>query len=533
MTDVLLDDLRERFKDVSRQRVEAMAVLLAALDRDPTDASALKELAKHFHALAGHGGTYGFPRISTLADEGEGSSAPLARQQSAPAADLVARWQELVSEIARELSADRAPAVGSIPLRGSSTLFEVLLVEDDEDLAAIVAHSVEEGGFAVRICAGRDEALDAIGKRIPDAMIVDVVLPDGSGYDVVEALREAPGGEGVGTIVVSASHGFVDKVRAIRSGADAFVGKPLDLPALVRRLGAFRDRKEHAPHRILAVEDDATQILLLRRVLGAAGYDVAICSDPEAFEETLLAFGPDLVLMDVQFADHDVSGYDLVRYVRQNDRYATLPIIFVTSAAERDALIHSTESGGDTLVPKPVDWHLLLSQIESRLERAVVARDLAERDALTGMLTRRPFEARARQRLESDRRASDRPAVLVLIDLDHFKRINDTFGHAAGDRVLASLSVLLRRTLRQGDLVGRWGGEEFALLLDDLSVDDAVHLTERLIEDLAALDHDGMGHVTFSAGVTPLSDSLESSFARADAALYEAKRSGRSRVVRA
>src|SRR6185295_3643855 len=285
------------------------------------------------------------------------------------------------------------------------------------------------------------------------------------------------------------AHEFADKVRALRSGADAFLGKPLDLPALVRRVNAFRTRKERPPCRILAVEDDPTQVALIRRVLSAAGYEVGVCSDPARFEETLTTFGPDLLLMDVQLADDHVNGYDLVRYTRQSERFATLPVIFVTGESARDALIDSTLSGGDMLVTKPVDWGVLLTQVASRLERAIAVRALTDRDALTGLLTRGAFESRARQRGISERRSAARPAVLVLIDLDRFKDVNDTFGHVAGDSVLTAVGTFLRRRLRQADLIGRYGGEEFVLLMEDITVDEAAPLLTRLLTEFSALEH--------------------------------------------
>ncbi|MFP5246576.1 MAG: diguanylate cyclase, partial [Thermoanaerobaculia bacterium] len=370
------------------------------------------------------------------------------------------------------------------------------------------------------VCATREAGLALIRRRVPDAIVVDALLPDGSGYDVIETLR-AEGGQATGVIVMTVAYEFADKMRAMRCGADAFLGKPLDLPALVRRLNVFRARKERPPRRILAVEDDPTQVLLLRRILGDAGYEVAICSETAQFEKMLDSFAPDLLLMDVQLSDRNVNGYDLVRFVRQNERFATLPVIFVTGENARKAMLDSTLSGGDVLVTKPVDWDLLLAQVASRLERATAMRELTDRDPLTGLLTRGAFESRA----------TGRPAVLVLLDVDRFKDVNDRFGHAAGDRVLAALGTFLRRRLRQTDLVSRYGGEEFAMVLDDTTAEDAARLVERLLAEFGALEHGEVGRVTFSAGVAKLDASFEASFRRADAALYEAKRSGRARVV--
>lgn len=539
MTDGLMQDLRVRFRETTAARLLEMWPLLDALEQNPADASALLKLSRHFHALAGLGATYGYPRVSELGDEAESAIVPLVRNGEPPPRPLLARWRELVSTVAAALE---APGTATPPavldrVEARPRSFDVLIVEDDEELAELLGAALGAEGIITRICVTKACAILHLEERMPDAMIVDLMLPDGSGYDVVEALRERASSEegapaaGAGVIVISAANDFVDKLRAIRCGADAFVGKPLDVQALVRRVMTFRARKERPPRRVLAVEDDPTQALLIRRVLGNAGYEVAICSDPSRFDATLLDFSPDLLLMDVHLADTDVSGYELVRYVRQNENFAAMPVIFVTGDRERSAMLESTASGADLLVTKPVDWQLLLTQIASRLDRATALRDVAENDPLTGVLTRGAFVTRVTQRAENDRRAREGDAAFVLLDLDRFKEVNDTHGHAAGDRVLAAFGSLLRRSLRQRDMVGRYGGEEFALLLEGASVPDGVRLVERLLDEFAGMEHGSAGKVTFSAGVTALTRSFEATFRCADAALYEAKRSGRARVV--
>jgi diguanylate cyclase (GGDEF)-like protein len=472
MTDLLLEDLRGRFRETSRIRLDDMASLLAALEREPRDAEPLQKLAKHVHGLAGMGGTYGFPRVSELGDAMEGEMLVLIRNGEAPESAQLARWKALTAEIRIELDG------GIVPPAPHVRPFRVMLVESDPELAAAIA--------------------DALGRE-------EIVCVPGLPADA---------------IVVIGEDEFEEKVRAIRSGADVVVTRPVDVEALVRRVVALRQRKARPSRRILAVEDDPTTGALIRGILGAAGYEVAICREAGEFEKTLLAFGPELVLMDVQLTS-DVSGHDLVRYVRQSERFATLPVIVVTSDSQRRAILDSAHAGADLLIAKPVDWDVLLSQIGACLERASAVRELTDRDPLTGVLTRTAFETRARQQA-----AGGGSAVLVLLDLDHFKDINDTHGHAAGDRVLASTGALLRRSVRQTDAVARYGGEEFALLLEEVSVPAAAALCERLLAELSA-----SAGVTFSAGIAPLEGAFEEAFRRADAALYVAKRSGRARVV--
>jgi diguanylate cyclase (GGDEF)-like protein len=386
----------------------------------------------------------------------------------------------------------------------------VLIAVSDEQIAQRICEAVQREEMRVRVCAPA-EAVAQLEAHPPDAAIVDT-------NETLELFRERSGVD----VIVIGDAAFKEKVRAIRSGAEAFVSTPLDLHALVRRVAALRERKERPARRILAVEDDAVTIALLRGILSSAGYEVEVCRDPHEFERVLVAFQPDLLLMDVQLS-HDVTGHDLVRYVRHSERFSTLPVIIVTSDSERRAIVEGTNAGADMLVTKPVDWDLLLTQIAARLERATVVRELTDRDPLTGVLTRGAFDARMRQRGHGGR------AVLALLDLDHFKTINDTQGHAAGDRVLSSLGTLLRRRLRHSDVVARYGGEEFALLLEDASLAEAEESCGRLLAELRDLEEG----VTFSAGLATLADSFEETYRRADAALYEAKRAGRSRIVSA
>jgi diguanylate cyclase (GGDEF)-like protein len=517
-----MEPLRARFRASSATRLQDMTALLDVLARDPGDRIALETLARHFHGLAGLGSTYGFPRISALADEGEATAVPMTRGGAKPAADDLDRWRTLIAAMETELAAaedGEALAVDALPAR-TPCAFRVLLVEDDAALTDYLAPILRNEAMVVTIVGTRRDGLEALADSIPDALVVDLLLPDGSGYDVIEALREMPGGAEAGAIVISAHDAFVDKLRAIRVGANAFEGKPLDVEALVRRLQSMRDRKFRMPERILTVEDDPIQTVIVRRILENAGYDVAVCDDPARFDEMLTSFTPDLLLMDVGLPG-GVSGFDLVRYVRQNDRFGTLPVIFVTGAHDPEAIVRGVRSGGDDHLVKPVDAPRLLSSVASRLERARAMRSMTDRDALTGVLTRKAFQSRALQLHEG---------ALILIDVDHFKEVNDTHGHAAGDRVLAALGTLLRRGLRQTDLAARLGGDELVLLVENVSVEDGVRLARRLLEEFKAIDHGGF-QATFSAGVARLANGLEAGLASADAAMYEAKRQGRAQVA--
>ena len=353
----------------------------------------------------------------------------------------------------------------------------------------------------------------------------------------MEHLRAQPGGDRPVVFVVGGHGGVLDRVEAIHCGADGHFAKPIDVLALVRRLRFLLDRESTEPPRILSVEDDPRQAAFLRTVLGSAGYELRVVEDPARLESELAAFRPDLVLMDVLLPG--VSGYDLVRSLRQDERHATLPVIILTTQGELDARIEAARAGGDEHLVKPVSPALLLSTVAARVERGRFLRLLVERDDLTGLLTHTALLERARAVVAKKRRDPARESTWIMIDLDHFKAINDGHGHPTGDQVLVRLAGLLRARLRQADVVGRYGGEEFAVVLEDLTADDAARLMERLRAEFAAIDHRSREgaefRVTFSAGLASLEDgeSVSAWVHAADQALYAAKAGGRNRIVTA
>jgi len=413
---------------------------------------------------------------------------------------------------------------------------DVVLVDDDSAFRGALAAHLSRDGMTVRGCDSLAAARAALTERAPDILVTALTVSGGSAALLIEALRDLPGGESAVVAVVSSGAGFLDKVDAITSGADFFTDKPVDLDAFLERLRAALKRAGGEAPRILSVDDDPDQTLVLRAILEPAGYEVRSLGDPGRLETEVITFRPDLVLMDVNLPR--VSGYDLVRYLRHDERFATLPVVFLTVERREQERIAALRAGGDDHLVKPVAPALLLSTVAARLERARFLKSLLVRDGLTGLLTHTAFLERARAVVSTAHRAPSRPLSLVVIDLDHFKTVNDTWGHPVGDRVLASLGVLLRRRVRASDTIGRLGGEEFALLLEDLAGKDAVRLVDRLREEFATLRHRSaegrIFHVSFSAGIAlfePGLMTLETWRQAADDALYGAKAAGRGRVI--
>jgi diguanylate cyclase (GGDEF)-like protein len=536
-----LEDLRAGFVRSSLEKSATARARVAALERTPADEAALEELMRFFHSLAGIGASHGFVAVTALAKEGELECVALRRVGTPPGAGEIDNWRRLIDAIEHEL---RAPHLGPPPNAVPAPPGEpevaaaasvVLVVTADAEVRAQLSPALKAEGHAICTAASLAEAQRRLLENMPAAVVVDVELPDGSGHDLIGEVRRLHGGEAVAVIVVSPRGTFLDKVEAITSGADGYFEKPVDWTALLRRLQHLLEASRPQPSRILSVEDDPEQAAYVRAILESAGHTVYVCSDPSQFDNMLREHAPDLVLMDILLPG--VTGYDLVRYLRQDERYATLPVLFLTTEGQLQSRYRTARVGGDDHLVKPVVAPLLLSTVAARIERSRFVRQLLSRDGLTRLLTHTAFIEAAQALHTRYQDDPERAMAWVMIDVDHFKSVNDRFGHPVGDRVLAALAALLRRRLRQSDRVGRYGGEEFATLIEDLPEHEVVRLVERLLAEFGAMEHhaaDGETFKsTFSAGVAMLRKgmTLDEWKKAADDALYAAKKGGRNRVM--
>lgn len=289
------------------------------------------------------------------------------------------------------------------------------------------------------------------------------------------------------------------------------------------------------PH-VLVVDDDPDKLNLLQFALTQAGYDVRTARDGEEGLAAVASFQPDLVVSDIMMPR--MNGYDLARRIRENPQTRFIPIILQTAAGARveDARLGS-EVGALGYITDPTDLELLLARARTLLDFKAyldTCEEQASTDHLTGLANRRRFERQLDKEVERTSRHG-RPFCLVMLDLDDFKQVNDTFGHEAGDEALKSLARVLQQGTRGIDLAARVGGEEFAVILTETNLETAIEVAERLRVAIKALEIPPVGQIAASFGVAECPSHAQSSrelLASADAALYEAKRQGRDRVVR-
>jgi diguanylate cyclase (GGDEF)-like protein len=293
---------------------------------------------------------------------------------------------------------------------------------------------------------------------------------------------------------------------------------------------------------VLAVDDSPEVHALLEVRLKPEGLQLVAA---QSYEEGLALANellPDLILLDVDMPEH--SGFDLCRRLKENPTTASIPVIFLTGSTDVDTKVHGFDLGAVDYVTKPFHPAELRARVRAAL-RMKRAQDMltqkAQVDALTGLRNRAYLDERLAIEVSGATRASGRPLSLVMVDLDHFKNLNDTFGHPFGDLVLQRVGDFLARSIRPCDVACRYGGEELAIILTDTTVVGAHAVAERIRSEVRQLDLAPRGKpvtVTASFGVAELLDvanrggelRASSLVAAADAALYTAKREGRDCV---
>lgn len=291
---------------------------------------------------------------------------------------------------------------------------------------------------------------------------------------------------------------------------------------------------EQEKYRVLVVEDSRVAVALIQRTLAQHGIDTHAINDPGKLLDVLESYQPDLILMDMYMPRF--NGVEATRVLRQMNAYSALPIVYLSGESAVGMQVEALRLGGDQFLIKPFNPVLLAAIVKTKIERFREAQRSSRLDGLTGLLNHTAAKSRLKTMLTQ--MAPHSTLTVAMIDIDHFKAVNDTYGHPVGDQVIRGLAWLLKGRLRSIDLIGRYGGEEFLIALPDVSPVQARTVIDRIRGDFSALPHAHPGgalYATFSAGVAsyPMLDTAAGLTEAADGALLQAKRLGRNRVEKA
>ena len=508
------------------------------------DSKAMQALHSLVHNLVSNSMTFGFPALSTEARALEQLFKRLLQEEMLPNPSLaddvdkqvyalkkisVENLPELESQIASAI--DTTENVLFSPIHDSNLIF---VVEDDVEAAQELALQLRYYGYEVEVFNHLEKFRAALKQRPNAITLMDIEFPGDAmgGIHFMENIqKELPYSARV--IFISVHDDMNYRLGAVRAGSVAFFTKPINSNELIDQLDLITASQVQEPFRVLLVNDSTIELTYHAAILEQADMIVRSVSEPLKLVEALNDFDPDLILMDLYMPE--CNGTELSRVIRQMDGLISIPIVYLASENDFNTQPEAMSLQGDDFLVKPIAPSFLVSAITSRVTRARALRSLMIHDGLTGLLNHTAIkEELAREVVRSSRLKTS--LSFAMVDIDYFKKVNDTYGHAAGDRVLKSLARLLKQRLRETDIVGRYGGEEFAVIMNDTDATSAAKVVDEIrnvFSRLLHLSHDEEFSVNFSCGIADLAHFQDavSLCEAADQALYQAKQRGRNKVV--
>jgi len=446
--------------------------------------------------------------------------------------ELISELNRLMQRLSRTglRKGDQLDNVPLPPLRKP-----VYIVLQDHDRAERLAQQLEFFGLTVQALCSAEAFQASMSERLPSAIVMDVDFT-GSGIGLQLAAQAQQGLEQPVPLLFFCLHETDTPTRlaAVRAGGQEFLTGTLDASSLLEKLELLTSATQYDPFRVLVIDDSRAQALHTERLLNSAGIITRTLTEPIRTMSELADFQPDLIILDMYMPE--CTGPELAKVIRHNDRYVSVPIIYLSAEDDLDKQLDAMSEGGDDFLTKPIRSRHLVTTVRNRAARARHLKARMVRDSLTGLYN----HTHILQLLEDcsfRARRETQPLSFAMLDIDHFKKINDRHGHPMGDRVIKSLALFLKQRLRKTDFIGRYGGEEFAIVMPNTALEAAHKVLDEIRRRFAEIHYPAQPHdlqCTFSAGVVQLDDNLDAltMASAADEALYRAKHAGRNCVVR-
>lgn len=443
-----------------------------------------------------------------------------------------------------------------IERRGKKRPKNILFAGFSQETLHTLKNALETAGYKTTTTPNAKEALTAVANACFDLVIVDEETPEMPGLSFAGMMKAAQATKN--TPIALVSYSYSEKIRedGFRAGVIGFLHSPFTGREAVDFVDSlFISGKINQPQdipRILAVEDSVIICKMYQAILSKSGYDIRVEHDPLKAVDAIREYRPHLILMDANMPGMD--GFELTRRIKADKKTEDIRIIMVTGDTKKQSAVKALDYGAVDFLTKPFDEEGLLARIRAHLNNKRLFDDLTRAyhelrslndrlellsitDGLTGLFNHRYFHEELIAEMERTSAAS-KPLSLIMFDIDHFKKFNDTHGHKAGDAVLQAVGVEVMESARDDDIAARYGGEEFAIIMPDAREDKAAEAAERLRRSIEAADfqYDGMTlKVTISVGVAMWDGKLSDHrfIELADKALYESKKNGRNRVTAA
>lgn len=540
-----LEVLRARYRKELSLKITQIQTQFDIGTQNGFDTESFELFYRLLHNLVGSGATFGLADVSEAAKVLDDALRHFVTEQIYPtkeeAEELRLHMESLVLACRNQSNVTNTAYPNTFSVReheleknsinGNKTIF---LIDDDSFVHEDLRIQLEHFGYNVNSFSDTKSFELAARKDPPDAVIMDVMFPysKDEGISSMRRLRmHLP--KLCALFFISVRDDFVTRANAVNVGSDGFFAKPVDIASLVDKLDNIAQKRTDKPTRVLILDDEPTVAEYHASILNVGGIETKCINDPIQVLDAMAEYQPDILLTD--FYMPSFSGLDVAKVIRQMDEYLTIPIIYLSLEGDLTIQNKAIGAGAEDFLSKPVDPNELLHKIKNKASRYKKMRDKIQHDSLTKLYNHITIIEMLEKEMELAKRHGH-PLSFAMIDVDHFKKINDNYGHQAGDTVLKTLSRLLKQRVRSSDIVGRYGGEEFCIILPHTTQRNAIKLLDNIrihFEQLRYFSGENEYNSTFSCGICEWNKNMNvvNVINFADKAMYEAKRSGRNKVL--
>lgn len=452
---------------------------------------------------------------------------------------------------------------------------KILVVDDLLPNRRLLEAKLKGEYYEVETAESGAEAIEKALESPPDVILLDVMMPEMDGFEACRRLKADSKTADIPVVMVTALSDIEDRIEGLNSGADDFLTKPINDLALFARIrslvrlksmvdelklrnktgqqlgsagtnGSSLDEfSEIKGAKVLIIDDAPVQAQQIENKLKEVEVNVMIVPEPAEAVRISDSGEFDLIIVSTQLDGDD--GIHLCTHLRSQDSTRNTPLLIIIEDDDHDLLVKALDMGINDYLMTPIDSNEVIARTRIQIRRKRFqdalhlcqeqSLEMAVKDGLTGLFNRRYLDTHMPSLVENALKTS-KPLAMMMIDMDHFKLVNDNYGHQSGDEILKSLSERILKAVRPTDLVARYGGEEFAIIMPNTNLTNAAMVAERIRKIVENEDFDipvepGKINKTISIGISVLNidDNVASLIARADKGLYHAKNTGRNKIA--
>lgn len=525
-----LAKLRKEYQSQLPSKLEKIAKIWQGIVLHPNQESLIL-FHRSIHSLHGSANTYGYNELGktagilekiakTLLDEPK-----LTAEQSAKVEELLASLNKLAGKGAESQKIVKQAA---LPEEQNKTVY---LLDDDMNWMSKLTSEMNTFGYKIQKFQEIDTFIEKLDQVSPGILIVDINLVNDQLQNRLSMLYNQKVEIKLPIIFVSTSGEFTLRLKAVRLGGDAYFIKPFLTEDLISRIDKIQ-KSEIEPIRVLIIDDEMDVASYNSAILEQANMNTNIITRANEIDRALHQFNPDVILMDL--AMPDCNGLELAAIIRQQSAFQSIPIIYLSAEEDQFTQLKAMKIGADDFITKATQQEYMVMIIKNRAERYQSLLSLIVKDHLTGIYNHSFILKQLEIELKESMQLHN-PLSIAIIDLDKIESINEVYGHQAGDHVLKSLALMIQKKLRPNDIIGRYSGLNFLIILPNTTNETAKTMIDELRKQFIMINYswnDQIFNATFSAGIAsfPEFHSSNDLLKAASESMSNSKKAGRNRT---